>query len=1138
QVREQYGLAPDENFRLSDYPTIETLAGWLASQLGSATAAPAAPVASESPAPAPAPEPAAAAPAVSSDVDVLGDLLSVISEKTGYSVDELDPEFELEADLGIDTVKQAEIFGQVREQYGLAPDENFRLSDYPTIETLAGWLAGQLSGAANSAAPAAEESAVPAVSEEASVIEPTPAPDPEPEPPAPPEEPAVNEGFGENGLPGSFRLRRPVWVSRMPWSMGSIKGRVVRVLGEGVFADALRTAILSKGASTEGIPDSVIDAGADVLDSFALAQSLDGAHPRDWISANHGGDVAETASHGLVSGARAGFAKAIDREWQDCAGRVVNVSTAMDVDTAAALVIEELGAPDGSVEIAWNSEGRRAIELAVVPFPEVGASLPGTPVIVLTGGTRGITAEVALAFAERGPCKLALLARTAPGEAALDEAKAKKEAKAAIEAAGERATPAKVRDRVAPLKRAEEARLNVAKMRSLGAEVAFFAVDLSSPDEVRACLDAVRDSMGAISGLVHGAGVEESRLIADKDAKAFHRVFDGKALGGLAIAESLESDAWLVSMGSVAGRFGNPGQVDYSAANEAMAQVCISRPKSLHIDWTAWADVGMAVRGGMDKLLSDRGVEMLPAHGGSRLVVDMVVNGFSGELMVAGKLGDFGINPTHPLIDAVEMDGDTIVARRDLSLQSDPWIVDHAIDGKPVLPGVIGLELMAATAAMADPGHVYAGAKDVEFLAPVKLHGDAITTVFVRATPTDSGVDCTLSSERSTRTGRTISTDHFSATICWDMTKQSPLPAMGMPDHPITAEEIYQRFFHGPGFQVLSSASACTADALLADGSVRHTSIAGGLITDPLVLEAAFQAAGLHRMMVDNVMALPQRIASVSTLSSVRDDQAIRLTARRDGNAYDVDVVCDGGLSLALRGFEMVQAGPLPPGKTFEPPKGGWTPAVIARVKAKGTKGPKAYSTLTEKERASIGSRGTPKRQADRLLGRLAAKRAVSQLTGLDPLSFEIENSETGEPYVQSANGDAMPRISISHRSGEAIAVATNTGRAGIDLELVEARDPSFAETWFRPSERQLCSGDPRQESTVWAVKEAVLKALGAGMRLDPREVEVLSIRDGHAEVRLWGEVLSRHAALGAGSLTVDIEDDQAMVIAVAWMAS
>ena len=80
----------------------------------------------------------------SSDVDVLGDLLAVISEKTGYAVDELETDYELEADLGIDTVKQAEIFGQVREQYGLAPDENFRLADYPTIEALAGWLQSQL----------------------------------------------------------------------------------------------------------------------------------------------------------------------------------------------------------------------------------------------------------------------------------------------------------------------------------------------------------------------------------------------------------------------------------------------------------------------------------------------------------------------------------------------------------------------------------------------------------------------------------------------------------------------------------------------------------------------------------------------------------------------------------------------------------------------------------------------------------------------------------------------------------------------------------------------------------------------------------------------------------------------------------
>ena len=98
---------------------------------------------------------------------------------------------------------------------------------------------------------------------------------------------------------------------------------------------------------------------------------------------------------------------------------------------------------------------------------------------------------------------------------------------------------------------------------------------------------------------------------------------------------------------------------------------------------------------------------MLLAGPGAQLVVDMVATGVSGEVMVAGKLGDFGIAPAHPLIDGVEMDGDSLVARRALSLSSDPWIVDHAIDGKPVLPGVIGLEMMAAVAMMADPGHAY-----------------------------------------------------------------------------------------------------------------------------------------------------------------------------------------------------------------------------------------------------------------------------------------------------------------------------------------------------------------------------------------------------------------------------------------------
>ena len=1119
QMRDLYGIAPDESFRLADYPTIESLAGWLAGQRGDvAGVADVADVADVVPGPSPAPTTDAV-----DTPEVLDALLKVIADKTGYGVDELELDFELEADLGIDTVKQAEIFGQMRDLYGIAPDENFRLADYPTIEGLAGWLAAQ--GGARVVQDEAPVEETPVAHTPSNVTEVAVVPAPE-----------LAQEAVVNSLPESFRLRRPVLVSRPPWAMGSIKGRVVQVLGKTALAGAVRARILKKGGvvgENGGGCDAVIDAGDDVLDSFGLAQGLDGNRPKDWICAAHTGHIASDLKRAQNAGARGGFAKAIGREWEACSARVININPSMNVSTAAALLIEELGSDDGSVEVFWTDDGRFAVELSVVPFPEQDKALMAD-VIVLTGGTRGITAQVGLAFAGRGATKLALLARTAPAETALDEVAAKAAAKAAIEARGDRATPAAVRDAVAPLKRAEEARQNLEQMRAFGADVRFFKVDLGDPKSIGQTLEQVREAFGPIDVLVHGAGVEESRLIADKDQQAFHRVFDAKAVGGLALASSLEASAFFVSMGSVAGRFGNVGQVDYAAANDAMAGVCMARPNALHVDWTAWADVGMAVRGGMETLLGERGVEMLPAQPGAQLLVDMVVTGLSGELMVAGKLGDFGIDPAHPLLDSVEMDGDTFVARRAMSLGSDPWIVDHSIDEKPVLPGVIGLEMMAAVAMMADPGHRFLGAENVVFKAPVKLHGDGVTDVFVSATPSADGVACVLRSSRTARTGRVIETEHFSATILWAASPTEPLPAMGMMNHPVSEDEIYQRFFHGPAFQVLRKVTAVTTDGLMAEGSVQHMGIAGGLLTSPLVLEAAFQAAGLHTMMVASVMALPMGIGRVVVLGAVSDDAPLQLTVRKDGDTYDVDVSCDGERVLTLRGFEMVEAGPLPPGGSFDPPKGGWSAAVIARVKVNEGSG----GVLSGAEVAALSARGTSKRIADRVVGRVAAKRAVSELTGLDPAAFSIENRASGEPVAQAKDGRNMPHISISHRDGEGIAVAAASGRVGIDLEVVAARAPSFAETWFRPEERQWCGGDPRRESQVWAIKEAVLKVLGTGLRLSPIEVEVLEVSDGHASVRLRGEAATHHAALGGGELTIDVEDEQTLVIAVAWMAS
>ena len=174
-VREKLGVAQDPDFRLADYPTIQALAGWLAERVASGAPAPAA-----SPAPVPSPAPAAAeAPSGAAAADpsaVLAVLTDIIAEKTGYEPSELDPEYELEADLGIDTVKQAEIFGDVREKLGVAQDPDFRLADCPTIEALAGWLAQRQGQADAASVPVAVPEAP------ASARQPSPAPAPAPAP--------------------------------------------------------------------------------------------------------------------------------------------------------------------------------------------------------------------------------------------------------------------------------------------------------------------------------------------------------------------------------------------------------------------------------------------------------------------------------------------------------------------------------------------------------------------------------------------------------------------------------------------------------------------------------------------------------------------------------------------------------------------------------------------------------------------------------------------------------------------------------------------------------------------------------------------------------------------------------------------
>jgi acyl carrier protein len=71
-------------------------------------------------------------------------IVDLLSQSSGYPSDVFEDGLDLEVDLGIDSVKQAQTLGKVRAQAGLELAEDFQLRDYPTLGGLVDYLAERL----------------------------------------------------------------------------------------------------------------------------------------------------------------------------------------------------------------------------------------------------------------------------------------------------------------------------------------------------------------------------------------------------------------------------------------------------------------------------------------------------------------------------------------------------------------------------------------------------------------------------------------------------------------------------------------------------------------------------------------------------------------------------------------------------------------------------------------------------------------------------------------------------------------------------------------------------------------------------------------------------------------------------------
>jgi acyl carrier protein len=95
------------------------------------------------------------------DVEVLtADLLAIVSEKTGYPAEMLDLDMDMEADLGIDSIKRVEILGALQDQYPALPEvEPDVLAELRTLAQVIGYMDSHTADAV----PASQPEPAPAV---------------------------------------------------------------------------------------------------------------------------------------------------------------------------------------------------------------------------------------------------------------------------------------------------------------------------------------------------------------------------------------------------------------------------------------------------------------------------------------------------------------------------------------------------------------------------------------------------------------------------------------------------------------------------------------------------------------------------------------------------------------------------------------------------------------------------------------------------------------------------------------------------------------------------------------------------------------------------------------------------------------
>ncbi|OIO04776.1 MAG: hypothetical protein AUJ51_01390 [Elusimicrobia bacterium CG1_02_56_21] len=873
----------------------------------------------------------AAPAAVSGGLNVEQVLLAIVSSQTGYPAESLNPDMDMESDLGIDSIKRVAILSELQERLPSAPRITpEQLGSIRTLRQVTAYISAGMPQAAAQPAASAAPAPVRAKSDDEITREIL-------------KTAAFNQTAPREKVELSSKL--PLWITDDGSELAT--GIVKNLTERGYRAQKVSLTGPGTAAPDEGLAGLVILAPAARLEkkslwgkdsedfqkaAFRLTQI---AGPALRAAGKKSGACLMTVSRldgsfgisGLkaeqdpVFGGLAGLAKTAAHEWQEVSCRALDAASDWQHTVSVAQTVADELFFKGPAEMGISETGSKVVLLSSSEQVKGGKlQLGKSDVVLITGGARGVTAEAAAALAAACGPKLAILGRSplpaaeenwlagCPGEADIKKALISRNPGMAPKAAGEQCRQ---------IMAAREIRTQLNRFEAAGSHAVYFSADIRDAQSVSDAIKKITDKLGPVRGFVHGAGVLADKLILDKTAEQFESVFDTKVSGLRNILTSLELPKlkFLALYSSSTARFGRTGQCDYAMANEVLnktAQLIARRLpdcRTVSFNWGPW-DGGM-VNDGLKALFAKEGVGVIGLEpGGKFLVAELAANSGPVEVVAVARPRT-AARPESPAAA-----GTTQAFEVSVSTEDYPFLRSHVINGKAVVPTAIISEWLAHGALHGNPGLLFHGFNNLKIYKGIILGAEALK-LSVRAGKPSKKEGCfAVPAELRGPDGEL----HAGAEIILAASLPrpgTPGPEFALKPYPRAIEQAYgEILFHGEDMRFIRSVAGVSekgividASASLPPGSWLRRPLRDKWLADPAALDAAFQGMILWTFENSGACSLPNCAASYRQFAAYPANGvrvAARITRCSEHSAVaDIDFTDSNGKLVArIEGYE------------------------------------------------------------------------------------------------------------------------------------------------------------------------------------------------------------------------------------------